>query len=130
MIQAKIQAHGLLDYAKAGKGAVQDIRKSMRTILNVGRTDARRRIAAEFTPRTGFLKRQARKMQTKVTVKAAEIRGQVTPIPRLMNIFEHGATLAQGRGILRARPVVAPAQQSMDTLAPRVLGAVLEKVGK
>lgn len=129
-VRAKIHAPGLLNYAKAGKEAVKQIRKVMRKVLNVGRTEARRRIAAEFTPRTGFLRRQARKMQTKVTVRAAEIKGQVKPIPRLMNIFEGGATLAHGRGILRPRPVVGPGQQAMEAVAGKELEQILREVGR
>lgn len=129
-VKIKVQASGLLDYAKEGREAVTKIKKSMRRITNAGRTEARRRIAAEFTPRTGFLRRQSRKMQTKVSVNAAEIKGRVLPIPRLMNIFERGATLAHGRGILRPRPVVAPAQQAMDMLASTALNQILAEVGK
>jgi hypothetical protein len=102
----------------------------MRRVLNVGRTTARRRIASEFQSRTGFLRRQSRKMQTKVTVRAEEIKGNVTPIPRLMNIFEGGATLAKGRGILRPRPVVAPGNAAMDAIATKELSQVLAEVGK
>jgi hypothetical protein len=69
-------------------------------------------------------------MQTKVSVRAAEIKGQVTPIPRLMNIFEGGATLAHGRGILRPRPVVGPGQRAMDAVASKELEQVLREVGK
>lgn len=129
-VQVKVHAAGLLNYAKAGKEAVQKIRKTMRTILNVGRTAARRRISAEFRSRTGFLRRQARKMQTKVSVRAAEIKGQVTPIPRLMNIFEHGATLAHGRGILRPRPVVGPGQRAMEGVAGQAFEQIIAEVGK
>jgi hypothetical protein len=129
-VAVKVHAPGLLNYAKAGKVAVTRIKKVMRKVLNVGRTEARRRITAEFTPRTGFLRRQARKMQTKVSVRAAEIKGQVTPIPRLMNIFEGGATLAHGRGILRPRPVVGPGQKAMDAVASKELEQVLREVGK
>lgn len=129
-VNIKVQASGLLNYAKEGREAVTKIKKSMRRITNAGRTEARRRIAADFTPRTGFLRRQSRKMQTKVLVNAAEIKGRVLPIPRLMNIFERGATLAHGRGILRPRPVVAPAQQAMDTLASTELNQILAEVGK
>jgi hypothetical protein len=129
-ISTKVHAVGLLNYAKEGKGAVTTIKKKMRTISNAGRTEARRRIAAEFVPRTGFLRRQSRKMQTKVSVKSAEISGRVVPIPRLMNIFEHGATLTKGRGVLRARPVVGPAQETMNSVATRELTQVLQEVGK
>ena len=129
-VSVKVHAAGLLNYAKAGREAVQKIRKAMRQVLNVGRTTARQRIASQFVSRTGFLRRQSRKMQTKVTVKSDIIKGNVTPIPRLMNIFEGGATLAQGRGFLRARPVVGPGQQSMDAVAQKILGQVLNEVGK
>lgn len=129
-VALKMHGVGLLNYAKAGREAIQKIRKAMRRVVNVGRTEARRRIASEFTARTGFLRRQSRKMQTKVDVRPAEIKGRVTPIPRLMNIFEHGATLAQGRGMLRPRPVVTPARQTMEQAASKELGQVLAEVGK
>lgn len=121
---------GLLDYIKEGKAAVTRMKVAMRKVLNVGRTTSRRLIASQFTPRTGFLKRQAGKMQTKLTVKASEISGKVTPIPRLLNIFESGATLSNGRGHLRARPVVGPAQLTMDAAAVAEFNQVLNEVGK
>lgn len=129
-IKIKVHAAGLLNYAKEGKTAVTRIRKALRAVLNAGRTEARRRIASEFRVRTGFLRRKSRGMQTKVTVKAAEIKGQVTPLPRLLNIFEGGATLAKGRGHLRARPVVAPGQTAMDAVAFQEFNKVLSEVGK
>lgn len=129
-VKLKVHAAGLLDYAKEGRAAVKRIRVAMRRILNVGRKEARQRITAEFQVRTGFLRRQARRMQTKVTIRAAEIRGQVTPIPRLMNIFESGATLAHGRGMLRPRPVVAPGQQAMEAVAHKEFNQVLHEVGQ
>ncbi len=129
-ISTKVHAVGLLNYAKEGREAVTKIKKAMRTIANAGRTEARRRIASEFRTRTGFLRRQSRKMQTQVSVKSAEISGRVVPIPRLMNIFESGATLAHGRGMLRARPVVGPAQTAMNSLAAKELVHVLGEVGK
>jgi len=129
-IRMRTYGVGLLNYAKAGKAAVQKIRKAMRRVLNVGRKEARQQIASEFGVRTGFLRRQARKMQTKVTVRAAEIKGQVTPLPRLLNIFEGGATLAHGRGHLRPRPVVGPGQRAMEAVAREEFDQVLAEVGK
>ena len=129
-VKIKVHAKGLLDYVKAGKGAMQQVRKAMSRVLNVGRKEARQRISQDFGVRTGFLRRQARRMQTKVTVSKTEIKGEVKPIPRLMNIFEHGATLAKGRGTLRPRPVVAPGQQAMDHAASREFNQVLAEVGK
>lgn len=129
-VKSKIYAPGLLNYAQRGREAVQQIRKAMRKVANAGRTEARRRIASEFRPRTGFLRRQSRKMQTKVDVKPGEIKGRVTPIPRLMNIFEHGATLAHGRGILRPRPVVAPGQAAMNASATTELAKVMETISR
>ena len=130
MIKVKVHAAGLLIYAKAGKEAVQKVRKAMYRVLNAGRTEARRRISADFGVRTGFLRRQARKMQTKTTIRASEIKGEVKPIPRLMNIFEGGATLAHGRGTLRPRPVVAPGRVSMETAAVQEFNRILSEVGK
>jgi len=129
-VRIKVHAAGLLNYAKEGKAALVRIRKTMRRVLNVGRKAARQKIASEFAVRTGFLRRQARKMQTKVSIKGYEIRGQVTPLPRLLNIFEGGATLAHGRGILRPRPVVGPGQQAMDAVAHDEFDKVLAEVGQ
>ena len=126
----KVNGAGLLDYAKEGREAVKRIKAAMRKVLNSGRTRARQEIAGEFQVRTGRLKAAARKMQTKVTVRASEIKGQITPIPRLMNIFEHGATLAYGRGMLRPRPVIAPASATMEDRAEKEFDAVLAEVGK
>lgn len=128
--QVKVNGAGLLNYAKAGREAVAEVKKAMRRVLNAGRTEARRQISSEFGVRTGFLRRQSRKMQTKVSVKAAEVKGQVSPLPRLLNIFEGGATLAQGRGHLRPRPVVAPASRTMEGIAVEEFEKVLKGVGR
>ncbi len=130
LIQFRVNGSGLLNYAKAGQEAVARIKTAMRKVLNVGRKEARQRITSDFGVRTGFLRRQARKIGVRTSVKAAEIKGQVTPLPRLMNIFEHGATLAHGRGILRPRPVLAPAASSMAAVAEGEFQKVLQKVGQ
>lgn len=129
-VRLKLHGEGLLNYAKEGKAALVKIRKVMRRVLNVGRKEARQKIASEFAVRTGFLRRQARRMQVKVSVKSYEVKGQVTPLPRLLNIFESGATLAHGRGMLRPRPVVAPGQRAMDAVARDEFNQVLAEVGK
>jgi hypothetical protein len=129
VISITVNGAGLLDYAKAGKEAVQNIKKAMRVVLNVGRTEARHRIADQFTIRTGLLHRQAGQIQTSVTVTAAVVLGKVKPLPRLLNIFEHGATLAHGRGFLHPRPVIAPAAQAMEDVAEGIFDDVLHKVG-
>lgn len=128
--RVKVNGAGLLNYAKAGREAVAEVKKAMRRVLNAGRTKARQEISSQFKVRTGFLRRQARKMQTKVSVKAAEVKGQVSPIPRLMNIFERGATLAHGRGHLQPRPVIAPASGTMEGIAEAEFDKVLKGVGK
>ncbi len=129
-IKLHVNGRGLLDYARAGRDAVKRVKTAMRKVLNAGRTTARREISGQFEVRTGRLKADARKMQTKVSVRAAEVKGQITPLPRLLNIFENGATLANGRGFLRPRPVIAPASESMEGLADKEFGAVLAEVGK
>ncbi|MGL4296274.1 MAG: hypothetical protein ACRCTG_11200 [Aestuariivirga sp.] len=128
--RVKVNGAGLLNYAKAGREAVDEVKKAMRRVLNAGRTKARQEISAQFKVRTGFLRRQSRKMQTKVSVRAAEVKGQVSPLPRLLNIFERGATLAQGRGHLRPRPVVAPASRTMEGIAEAEFDKVLKGVGQ
>ena len=128
-VTMKLHAVGLLNYAKEGKTAVQRIKVALRKVANTGRTAARQRIAADFRVRTGTLKKQARAMQTKVDVNTGQIKGRVTPLPNLMNIFEHGASRAK-RGILRPRPVVGPAQSRMNISAEQELKKVLDEVGK
>ncbi len=127
-VQVKVNGAGLLNYAKAGPAAVKEVRVAIGKILNKGRTTARQQISSDFTVRTGFLRRQARKMQTRTTIKPAEIKGQVAPLPRLMNIFERGATLANGRGVLRPRPVIAPAAAAMERVAAQEIEKVLQRV--
>ncbi len=129
-VTTRLYGIGLLNYAKEGKQAVQKIRKALTSAVNYGRTVARQRIASQFRVRTGTLKRQARGMRTVVTVRGGEIKGQVKPLPNLLNIFEHGATLAHGRGHLAARPVVVPAQRAMEGAATKALGDVVAQVGK
>lgn len=126
----KVNGTGLLNYAQAGRKAVAEVKKAMRRVLNAGRTEARRQISASFGVRTGFLRRQSRRMQTKISVKSFEVKGYVTPLPRLINIFEGGATLAQGRGHLAPRPVVAPASRTMEGIAVAEFDKVLRGVGK
>ena len=126
----KVNGAGLLDYAKEGREAVKRVKTAMRKVLNSGRTRARQEIAGQFEVRTGRLKAAARKMQTKVSVRASEVKGQITPLPRLMNIFEHGATLAYGRGFLHPRPVIAPASDTMEGSAEKEFNTVLAEVGK
>ena len=128
-VSVKMHAVGLLNYAKEGKEAVKRIKVALRKVANTGRTAARQRIAAEFIERTGTLKKQARAMQTRVDVNTGQIKGRVTPLPNLMNIFEHGASRAT-RGILRPRPVVGPAQLRMNISAEQELKKVLDEVGK
>lgn len=129
-IQLKVNGRGLLDYAKEGKEAFKRVKTAMRKVLNAGRTRARQEIAGQFQVRTGRLKAAARKMQTNVSVRASEVKGQISPIPRLMNIFENGATLAHGRGFLHPRPVITPASDTMESSAEKEFSAVLAEVGK
>jgi hypothetical protein len=130
MATVKINDAGLLDYAKAGRDAVKEVKKVVRQVLNIGRKEARQRISSEFKRRTGYLRRQARRMNASVIVTQAEIKGRVSPIPRLMNIFEHGATLSNGRGTLRARPVVTPSGDAMERDAHKMFEQLLRGIGK
>lgn len=128
-VVVKIDNSGLLDYAKAGRDAVKEVKKVVRQVLNMGRKEARQRISADFTARTGYLRRQGRRMQTAAQVTQAEVKGRVSPLPRLMNIFEHGATLANGRGYLRPRPVVQPAADLMAKQAPEAIERLVKAIG-
>jgi hypothetical protein len=129
-VQIKVIAKGLLDYAKEGREAVKAIRKAMYRALNAGRRVARQQIRSQFQVRTRYLRRQAGKLRSKVTIKDYEISGRVTPIPRLMNIFEGGATLAQGRGFLRPRPVVGPGQEAMNQTGREELEKIMAGIGR
>lgn len=129
-VQIKVIARGLLNYAREGREAVRAIRKASFKALNAGRRIARQQIRGQFQVRTGFLRRQAGKMRSKVTIRDYEITGQVTPIPRLMNIFEHGTTLAQGRGFLRPRPVVRPGQEAIDKTGREEFDKIMASIGK
>lgn len=129
-VTVKVDNSGLLNYAKAGREAVRDVKKVVRQVLNMGRKEARQRVSSEFDTRTGYLRRQARRMQTAVKVTQAEVKGRVSPLPRLMNIFEHGATLANGRGYLRPRPVVQPAADVMERQAPEAFERIVKGIGK
>lgn len=131
MVKTKLVAPGLLNYVNLGKVAVKDCKKAVRKALEFGRKEARRQISANFVSRTGILKRKASSMRTKdVSVKSYEITGRVHPLPRLLNIFEYGATLAHGRGTLRPRPVVQPAQAAMDRGAFKEFDEVMHGIGK
>lgn len=129
MVTIKVNGAGLLDYAKAGREAVNDVKKVVRQVLNIGRKEARQRISSQFQVRTGMLRKQARRMQTKATVAQAEVKGRVSPIPNLMNIFERGAQLSNGRGFLRPRPVVMPAGAAMESGAKERFAQLLGRVG-
>lgn len=105
-IRTKFRAVGLLDYAKQGKEALKHIKRALYASLNSGRRVARQRISSEFQTRTGFLRRQAGKMRpqlgifmqrrarrgapSKGSATPYEIGGRITPIPKLINIFERG----------------------------------------
>lgn len=128
-VTIKVDGRGLLNYSRAGRDAVKEVNKVVRQVLNLGRKEARQRISSEFIPRTGYLRKQARRMQTKSVVANAEVKGRVTPIPNLMNIFEHGATLANGRGYLRPRPVITPAGAVMEREAPKLFDQILKRIG-
>lgn len=129
-VTVKVNGAGLLDYARAGRDAVKEVKKVVRQVLNIGRKEARQRISADFTNRTGYLRRQARRMNTSAVVTQAEVKGRVSPIPRLMNIFEHGATLANGRGYLRPRPVITPAGAVMERDAHKHFEQLMRGIGK
>ena len=126
----KLNTKGLLNYVKEGKEARSRVYKALNIALNVGRKIARREISSEFQVRTGFLRRQARRIGTKVVIKKSEVKGRITPLPRLLNVYEGGATLAHGRGYLSPRPVIQPASAEMKPVAIRELDAVLARFGK
>lgn len=129
-VTIKIDASGLLDYAKAGRDAEKQVRKVVGRVLNAGRKTARREISSEFEVQTGYLRRQARRMQTSVKMSRSEVKGRVAPLPRLLNIFEHGANLDNGRGYLRPRPVVQPAKTVMEQFAPEEFERLVKGIGK
>lgn len=128
-ITINVDGKGLLDYAKAGREAVNAVKKGVRLVMNAGRKEARQKIAGQFARRTGVLMRQSRRMQTPVSVNQAEIRGRILPIPRLMNIFERGAHLRNG-GYLSPRPVITPAASLMEKQAPAEFHKIMSGIGK
>lgn len=158
-VRINVNISGLLNYSKTGLDALKEVRRETRKALNVGRTKVRQLINSQFQTRTGVLKRQARRMQTKATVQQAEIFGRVSPIPNLMNIFDHGAqvparVLAPKRAkalrfvlpsqsapvfamsanlgpfSLRPRPVIQPAANVMGKDALERFRSLLRRVGK
>jgi hypothetical protein len=130
-ISIKMRAVGLVNYAQAGTKTAQRIKQVMRKVANAGRTAARRTIASSFISRSGGLKKQSGRMQTKVDVNTGRIAGRVTPLPNLLNIFERGATRRNpNRGIIRPRPVVGPAQLVMNQAGAKEIEQVLREVGK
>jgi hypothetical protein len=129
-VTVRINAEGLLNYSKSGLEAFKEVKKTTGKIMNAARKEVRQRISSEFQRRTGFLNRQARRVRTKNFVGQAEIYGRVSPIPRLMNIFEYGATLSSGRGYLRPRPVVRPAGDVMERQAPEAFERIVRQIGK
>ena len=129
-VRINLDISGLLDYAKAGLDAFKEVKRVTSKVLNVGRKEMRQKISSEFQSRTGYLRRQARRVQTKAIVQQSEIYGRVAPLPRLMNIFERGATLAHGRGYLRPRPVVQPAADLMEKDGHRQFEELMKRVGK
>ncbi len=145
-IRTKFRAVGLLNYAKQGKEALKAIKRALYKSLNAGRRVARQQISSQFQVRSGGLKRQAGRMRpqlgifkqlrarrggpSKGSTTPYEIGGRVTPIPKLMNIFEGGATLARGRGFLRPRPVVGPGQEAIDQAATREFQKIMHGIGR
>lgn len=127
-IRIRATAPGLVNFVNAGRIATDEVKKTMRAVLNVGRTTLRQEIAAQFRVRTGRLRADARKTQTRVSIKRSEIKGQITPLPRLLNVFEGGAVLAYGRGILEPRPVIRPASKAMEAMANQEFTAMLGRV--
>lgn len=128
-VTVKLNVSGLLNYSKAGRDAFKEVRKAVSQVLNIGRKEARQRISADFGVRTGFLRRQARKMQTSAKISQSEVRGRVAPIPRLMNIFEGGAHLTNG-AFLRPRPVVTPAASAMERGYKAPFEKIMAEIGK
>lgn len=129
-VAIKVNGAGVLNYANEGKEAFREVKKAVSQVLNIGRKVARQKISSEFQVRTGFLRRQSRRMQTKAMVSQAEVRGKVAPLPRLMNIFERGAQLANGRGYLRPRPVITPAGEAMERGYKEPFDKILKRIGK
>lgn len=158
-IRVRVNTHGLLDYAKAGREAVQEVRKAVEHVLSIGRTEARNRITSQFRVRTGRLQMEsARGMKSKINVDGHGFLGRIAPLPHLMNIFEGGATLPartivprDGRVLsmptaggevyfgmsadipsvrLRPRPVILPASQAMEQKGSAWFERVMRRVGR
>lgn len=119
----------ILNYLQVGDLARHRVRRAVLSSLNAARRTARQAIAQQFGVRTGKLRQAARRMRPRVTIGRDTIMGRVSPLPRLLNIYERGAVLAGGRGILAPRPVVGPAQDAMDRQWASEARALLERLG-
>lgn len=147
----KIDQSRFQSYLDIGKKAQQRIRTVMRAVANIGRKEARHKISTQFRRRTGRLHKDARRIRTTVNVRPGLVSAKVGPMPRLLNIFEHGATIPAreimpkrrkalklrgqeifargpiqvGAAVLQPRPVMKPALGEMDKLAMIELTNVL-----
>lgn len=157
-VRIRVNTHGLLDYAKAGREAVRDVRRAVEHVLLIGRTEARTKITSQFRVRTGRLQMEsARGMKFKINTDGHAVLGRIAPLPHLMNIFERGATLpartigprsaevlsmptASGAVYfgtsadipstrLRPRPVILPASQAMEQKGSDIFERLMRRVG-
>lgn len=129
-IHLKIDTSQLLNYVNHGKVTLREIRRAMYAATGRGRKIVVERVKNQFQVRTGRLSGQARQVKSRVTVNAGLIKGTVGPLPHLTAVYEHGATLAHGRGYLHPRPIVRPASEAMRERAEREIERVLAHVSK
>ncbi len=127
-IRLRIDTSQLLNYVNHGKLTVREVRRAMYAATGRGRKVVVQQVKSQFGVRTGRLRSQAKEVKTKVTVNAGLIKGTVGRLPHLTAIYEHGATLTQGRGYLHPRPVITPASEAMGERAEREIERVLEKI--
>ena len=147
----------LLDYAKAGKVALKDLKIAMRKVGNAGRASVRQLIASQFGSRTGVLRKQARAIRVTATARESIVSARVGPLPNLLNIYEHGAKLPRrevrlrnasvfrfmvkgevvfARGTmliggvsLAPRVVMGPSLRRMEAVAREEVGHILDRIG-
>lgn len=92
-ISIKVDSTNLINFAEAGKVTFTELKEAMRPVANMGRTSVRQGISSSFVNRTGRLRSDARRIRTTNTAKETKVSAKVGPMPRLLNIFEHGATI-------------------------------------
>jgi hypothetical protein len=158
-LSIKLDDTHLLKYTDVHLLTVKRLREAMKRVANAGRNTARRLLNSQFRRRTGRLRAATRAIRTSTTVNPAMVAATVSPLPKLTNIFERGATVPsrtirakRGQAMkiavrgdeprfvrgelfatgfhLAARPVKMPALKNMEKVARAEVEKVLQEAGK